>query len=476
MTEAAPAAPSKGLSLATVMAFAGPSLPLTGIGTIYGVYVAPYLTGVLGVGLATLAGAFLLIQAISLFWDPILGWAMDRTRTPIGRFRPWMIASVPIFLISTYMIFMAKPGIGFAYLVIWGLVLGLGQSMLGLSQAAWGANLATTYNQRSLLYGVIGGVGGVGAILFLVMQVIFAKPHPGLPNNIQMSGWVVLVSVPILVALLAVIVREPVSPTLRTPFALKDYWEMIWRPEMRRLILADFALALGPGTTGPLYLFFFRDALGFNAAQEGELLMVYVAAAFLGGPMLGWVATKLNKHRTLMLATVGYAICQASLFVIPKGMFIAAVPGMMGCGFIAAGFGLLVRAMVADVGDELRLEQGKERMSLLYALVSTTSKVGGAITLPVSYTILARVGYKTTVGAANTPYAIHGLVMCYVFAPIIFVLLGGLVMFGYRLDASRHAEVRSKLDLRDAAAGGGLLIDATAHTEALEVAATPEPG
>jgi Na+/melibiose symporter-like transporter len=473
MSQASLPLPPRRLSLSTILAFAGPSLPLTGMATIYSVYLAPYLTGVLGVGLAALGAAYLVIQALTLFLDPALGWAMDHTRTRIGRFRPWMLAATPIFVVAVYMLFMAKPGIGFGYLVLWGLVLGLGASMLALSQAAWGGNLASTYNERSRLYGAIGGVGGVGAIAFLLLQVIFAGPHRGLPNNIQISGWVILMAVPLTVALAAVVVREPVSPTLRAPFAASEYWAMIWRPEMRRLILADFALALGPGTTAPLYLFFFRDALGFTAAQEGELLMIYVGAAFLGGPMLGWAATKLNKHRTLMLSTIGYAVCQASLFVIPKAMFIAAVPGMLGCGFIAAGFTLLVRAMIADVGDEVRLEQGKERMSLLYSLVTTTTKVGGAITVPVTYGVLAYVGYKPAASAVNTPYAIHGLMICYIFAPIVFVLAGGLAMLGYKLDAKRHAEVRAKLDLRDAAAGGALLIDAMAHAEVLEVAAAP---
>ena len=111
MTEAPSAAPQRGLGLGAILAFAGPSLPLAGMGTIYGVYMAPYLTGVLGVGLTAIAGAFLIIQALTLFLDPVLGWAMDRTKTPIGRFRPWLLASTPIFLLAVYMMFMAKPGI-----------------------------------------------------------------------------------------------------------------------------------------------------------------------------------------------------------------------------------------------------------------------------------------------------------------------------------------------------------------------------
>ncbi len=41
--------PGPRLAMAEILAFAGLSLPLTGLGTIYGVYLAPYLTGVLGV-------------------------------------------------------------------------------------------------------------------------------------------------------------------------------------------------------------------------------------------------------------------------------------------------------------------------------------------------------------------------------------------------------------------------------------------
>jgi Na+/melibiose symporter-like transporter len=54
-------------------------------------------------------------------------------------------------------------------------------------------------------------------------------------------------------------------------------------------------------------------------------------------------------------------------------------------------------------------------------------------------------------GAINTPEAIFGLEMCYVFAPLFFVLVGGGLLFGYRLDAKRHGAVRAALELRDAA-------------------------
>jgi Na+/melibiose symporter-like transporter len=36
--------------------------------------------------------------------------------------------------------------------------------------------------------------------------------------------------------------------------------------------------------------------------------------------------------------------------------------------------------------------------------------------------------------------------MCYVFAPIILVVVGSACLIGYKLDAKRQTEIRAKLD------------------------------
>ena len=43
--------------------------------------------------------------------------------------------------------------------------------------------------------------------------------------------------------------------------------------------------------------------------------------------------------------------------------------------FLSA-FAFLVRAMVADVADEIRLETGKDRIGVLYSLITSTAKIG----------------------------------------------------------------------------------------------------
>jgi Na+/melibiose symporter-like transporter len=82
------------------------------------------------------------------------------------------------------------------------------------------------------------------------------------------------------------------------------------------------------------------------------------------------------------------------------------------------------------------------------------------------FPILAAVGYNGKEGVVNTPHAIFGLEMCYLFAPIILVWFGGAMFFGYKLDATRHAAIRAELESNDEAAALESLTGPTAMSEA----------
>jgi GPH family glycoside/pentoside/hexuronide:cation symporter len=235
---------------------------------------------------------------------------------------------------------------------------------------------------------------------------------------------------------------------------------------MRRIIVADLLLTLGPGTTAPLYVYFFHDAKGFSVAYVGFLLVFYIGAGIFGAPIWGRIAQRLGKHRTVQVACVAYAICQTTLMIIPKGLFLPTAVGMFAVGFTASAFLVMIRAMVADVTDEVRLEQGQDLTSLIFSMVTTTTKIGGTITVLIVFPILAAVGYNGKEGVVNTPHAIFGLEMCYLFAPIILVWFGGAMFFGYKLDATRHAEIRAALESHDEAAALESMTGPTAVSEA----------
>jgi GPH family glycoside/pentoside/hexuronide:cation symporter len=77
----------------TLAAFAAPCLPLAALGLPLVVYLPEYYVSELGLSLSVVGAAFLLVRVADIILDPILGGMMDRTRTRIGRFRPWLAAA-----------------------------------------------------------------------------------------------------------------------------------------------------------------------------------------------------------------------------------------------------------------------------------------------------------------------------------------------------------------------------------------------
>jgi GPH family glycoside/pentoside/hexuronide:cation symporter len=108
---------------------------------------------------------------------------------------------------------------------------------------------------------------------------------------------------------------------------------------------------------------------------------------------------------------------------------------------------LLVRSMMADLGDEERLASGVDRTGLLYAIVNGTVKLGYALAIGV-FLLLAQLGFDPKVPSAQGDTA---LIVLYAVAPAALGLLVCAVILRYPLDATAHAEIRRQLDERDAA-------------------------
>jgi GPH family glycoside/pentoside/hexuronide:cation symporter len=439
------------LSLVSIITFSVATFPVSALGVALFVYLPPYLAGHLGVPLATIGFVWATVRLVDLSVDPVLGHVMDRTRTRFGRYRAWLAVGAPILMVAVYKLFMAPRGIGSSYILLWLFVLYLGISILTLSQWAWGATLAREYHERSRVFGVLTAVGVGAAVVTLLIPV--AGPMLGLDNDasVRAMGWFVIAVTPIAVGITFWRTPERLNVNAREEFAYRDYLAVIAKPEVIRLFLCQMALVLGPGWMSAMYLFYFRDILGFTTPEATLLLLVYILAGVVGAPLTARAARRLGKHQTLMATTTAFSLGLLGVLVVPKANVGAAIPVMFWCGFMAAGFGLMVSAMMADVGDEIRLHQGQERMSLLYAVLTFAAKLAAAGAISLTFPLLAELGYNATKGAHNTAVALSGLQWAFLAGPLLFVTLGGVCVWGWKLDAARHADVREKLDARDAA-------------------------
>jgi GPH family glycoside/pentoside/hexuronide:cation symporter len=444
------AAPNR-LPLGVVLGLCMANPPIAALSVAVLVYLPPYFAGHLKVAMAVVGGVWMAIRLIDIPVDVLLALAMDRTRTPVGRYRPWLVAGAPVIMLGLYQLYMAPVGFSGGYLLIWLLVLYLGWSMMSLAQSAWAATLAPDYHDRSRLFGVMTAMGVIGTLAVLLLPIMGRRLGWSDAESIRSMGWAMIVATPLGAAIAAIRTPERIArATAPRPFPLRDYLAILRKPDLLRLLLAQVGLTLGPGWMSALYLFFAADAKGFSIQPASILLALYVAAGFPGALAVAALARRIGKHRALIVTTTAFSLGLVSILFVPRGDVAAAAAPMVWAGATSAGFGLMIQAMLADLGDEFRLEQGKERMSLLYALNGLAQKIATAFSIGLTFPLLARLGYKAAEGSVNTPAAIHNLTVAFIAGPIVFVMLAGACVVGWRLDATRHGEVRRALDAREA--------------------------
>jgi Na+/melibiose symporter-like transporter len=216
---------------------------------------------------------------------------------------------------------------------------------------------------------------------------------------------------------------------------------------VRRLVIADALTTVGVGTSTSLFMFFWRSR-GVTGAETSLLVLTYLAATLATVPVWMAIAKRIGKHRALIASCTGFIIVIPGMGILPANRLEILLPAIALLGMTFSGQ-FLIRAMAADAADAARLQTGVDRLGQVYALLSSTAKLGPALAVGMAYAILDRVGFKAAEGAANSSTAIHTLALLYLGFPAVMMMFGALAFLGYKLDKAEHARVAAALDERD---------------------------
>ena len=121
-----------------------------------------YLTDTVGLS-AALAGIALMVGRIwDAFYDPVIGYISDRTKTRMGRRRPFMLGgAIPLFIAMIVMFTNPSLVIGsgisqaalFAYAMIVYIILSTAYSTVNIPYYSWAPELTSDYHERTSLNG-----------------------------------------------------------------------------------------------------------------------------------------------------------------------------------------------------------------------------------------------------------------------------------------------------------------------------------
>ncbi len=436
----------------TLAALAAPCLPMAGLGLPLVVYLPEYYASELGLSLAAVGTAFMAVRFLDMAFDPLIGGIMDRTQYRFGRFKLWFAIGAPLLMLSSYMLFMAKPGVTTVYLWAWLLVVYAGVSIASLSQLAWAAVLSPQYDQRSRIYAWWQAGNVVGMILVLTLPALLPTILPSMKANghvlgVQAMGWFIIILMPLAVGLALWKVPEPQVKSEDKHSGIREYLALFKRPTVVRILVADLLVGTGPAITGALFFFFFERVKGFDKSHASLLLLIYFIGGLVGAPLWTWLSYKISKHKALAVSGIVYAGLTMCSLIIPQGAMLPAAVLMFMIGVPYAAGAFLLRAMMADIGDEERLASGVDRTGLLYAILSGTVKIGSAAAIFITFPLLQVMGFDPKGQGVDT--GLQGLAVLFAAVPAGMSIIASFIVWGFPLTAERHAEIRAGLAARD---------------------------
>ncbi len=413
------------------------------------VYLPRFYTEGMGLSLVTVGAIFTLARIWDVITDPVMGIVIDKFDTRWGRRKHWIAISIPILVLSVWMVFMPnQESVSAGYLLFWLIVLYVGYTMLAIAHQSWGAELALTYDDRSRLFGwreifVIAGmtvVLGIPATLELTgMSSQSAK--------VASMGWFCLILFPLLVVPTLTMVPDTRSkPQSSVPWteAMKVLASnnLLWR-----LLAADLASGFGTAVSGALYIFV--AATYFKLPEHASIaLLFYFLASFLAMPMWLKLAYKVGKDVALKIALLYAVVINLGLIPIAQEGSVVVLWGFtiaFGVAFGAAP--TLLRSMMADLTDEDELRSGQKRPGLFFALLTTTNKLGAAFAVGASFAIL-EVAFGFVPGGDNSSEALDGLLVTYCVGTAFGLFMAFLSMLKYPLDRTAHDAIRRELERR----------------------------
>ena len=431
------------LPLRILAAFGAIGLPMAAMAVPLLIYLPPYFSDELGLGLTVVGTVLLVARLFDVVTDPVVGLLSDRIRTRWGRRRPWVLAGVPLILMGTGFLFLAPVGVGWAYLLFWSVVTALGWTVLSLPHNAWAAELSPDYHERARIYGASQAFAIVGTILGVAIPGIMQSFGASRAMALAVMFGFALATLPVTAIWLLRKVPEPNQPDGDVPWA-KGLRLLSENRPFRRLLAAYLLNGIANGLPASLFLLFVQALIG-DDQEAGILLMVYFGAGFLGLPLWLGIARRLGKHRTWCVAMIVTSLVFATVPFIEPGQFWFFFAVCVLTGLTVGADLALPAAMQADVIDLDTAQSGNSRAGLFFALWGMATKAALALAVGIAYPVLDWAGLDAQ--GDNTPFALTTLALLYGGLPVLIKLSAVWLMWNFPLTESDQRALRQKIVL-----------------------------
>ncbi len=370
-----------------------------GAGVVISFYYLIFLTDVVRLAPA-LAGTVILVSKIyDSITDPFEGLIADRTRTRLGRRRPYLLAGIPLVFLSFFALFypfrIESEAGRFAAVLASYLFFSTVVSIVMLNYNALHSEITLDYHERSALSSIRIFFSTVSSIVAALLPLEIVKLFPDVHTGYIVMGlsFGAFFALPFIFTVAAVKER----PEFQRPPQPFDWRRAFLEPFRNRTFVYTLAMYLfafvAIDTVSTIVAYFVKYYLqrgGEVSFVNGALLIAQVVSL----PFFVWLSKRTSKIRGYILGLAIWAVAMLFSFLLAPGnlsFMVYVFAAVVGIG--TGGIVVMIYAIFPDIPDVDELRSGERREAMYSALVTFIRKFSSALAIFAVSNVIGWAGY-----------------------------------------------------------------------------------
>ena len=382
--------------------------------------------------------------------DPTMGHISDRTRTAMGRRRPYLLAAaVPLGLAFFMMWTPVATNHLFANFVIAHMAVFTMLTMFLVPYNSLAAELSPDYDERTRIQGYRESAHIVGLViggLFVSFVGAFASKRTGYSVVGAVYGAVMTVGV--LVTFFGV--REDPAFQRRPRVGGWEGIKLVASNRHFLWLLATFVFAnIGNLIPSNMVPFALKYWIKVDEENFSLLLVIYLVVAVCAVPLWVRLSSRISKKWAYFVALIWSAVSLAAIFFLRPG---ALIPIAIIFGVAGAAYGalwILSFSILADIIDYDELKSGERREGIYFGIWTFMQKVTVAGASAGMLEVMARIGYIPD--QEQAVQTILGMRVLMALVPAAMYLIAAVILLRFPFTREVHHEIQKALRERTGA-------------------------
>jgi len=411
-----------------------------------------FMTNLLGIR-PSVGGALLFIsKVVDVLSNPVIGLLSDRTRTRIGRRRPYLLGGGLLMAVAFVLVFTVPAGLPelatAAYLLAMMILLSLGYATFTVPYLAVAAETTRTYDERTsiMAYRVVFIL--LGSLVGTAVAPAIATPQ-GVGTRESFATMALLLSVVIVVASVWCFwgTRRATfyNPEGKSEGLMAQMRIALANGPFATLALAKLLQLIGVASVITCALYLTRYVLDIGGFQVVLFFLTMSVSSTLAVPVWWLISRRFGKKHAYIVAVAGYALTSLSWLgadAVTGPSDLAFVYGRaVLLGLSSGGIILLGVSMLPDTIEYDRLTSGVRREGIFSGVWSAIEKGATAVGGLLIGLVLDLMGFVESTGAlvAQPESAITGIIVGSAVIPALFMGASLPFLVRYPLTQARLA-------------------------------------